>query len=249
MNYPPNPEYGTGIFRRRIAISCLADSVEVELEDCNHAFRLRLVHDGSLVTHIVADAIRYPLSTCGTAPEALSEFVGTPLSEWRRADLRRRSSPRKNCTHLYDMLGLGLAQIARREASRIYDVAIPDFDQSGAAEIRLDGCLMHQWVVSRTEVIQPTHLKGRPLASGFSRWAEEVFEGDRLEAAYVLQMGIFTAQGRRFDVDAMAGAPVAPTRIPLGACYSYQQEQIKNAVRCAGSTRDFTDDRELLRFV
>src|SRR5690554_1743196 len=163
MDYPSNLHYGSGIFRRRIAIACLDNRVKVELEDCNHAFRLQLHHNGAAITGVDVEAIRYPLSTCGNAASQLLEFIGASLLEGGRTQLRKLSCPKRHCTHLYDMLTLGIAQSSSPDATRTYDVVVPDFAECTTVEVYIDGRLIHQWVISRREVIKPGHLRGRPL--------------------------------------------------------------------------------------
>ena len=48
----PNPDYGKGVFRRRIFVRGEPGVVKVELEDGNHGFRVRLAHDGETVTDL-----------------------------------------------------------------------------------------------------------------------------------------------------------------------------------------------------
>ena len=45
-DYPLNPEYGEGCFRRHIRLRASESEVLAELEDHHHAFRLTLQHDG-----------------------------------------------------------------------------------------------------------------------------------------------------------------------------------------------------------
>lgn len=76
--YPANPDYGNGIYRRRIVLARRSTRVEARLEDSNHAFSLTLVHDGQHVTGVDGRALRYPLSTCPQAMTRLQKFVGLP---------------------------------------------------------------------------------------------------------------------------------------------------------------------------
>lgn len=58
MPYPANPNYGSGVFRRRISLIRQFNEVSVDLEDCNHAFRLWIKHDGSTVVEVKANLNR-----------------------------------------------------------------------------------------------------------------------------------------------------------------------------------------------
>jgi hypothetical protein len=256
MPYPRNPHYGNGVFRRRIALTRHDTFIDVQLEDCNHGFQLKLFHDGERVTDIQAQALRIPLSTCPGSVEALKKFIGLPLVA-QRQQLRELSASGQHCTHLYDMVGLAMAQALRGTAQRVYDIAIADFkseqtleDQQTTANVHCNAQLVHSWTITRTQVMAPAALNAKPLYKGFLRWATQLFTGDELEAAFVLQIGCFVAQGRFYDIEAIADQSVQPVRVPLGACYSYQPERIELAKRSAGSTRDFTQTPELLlRFV
>jgi len=91
MPYPLNPNYGAGIFRRRIALTRNDSHIDVRLEDCNHAFQLKLFHNDGHVTDIQARAIRHPLSTCpgaadGVRPESPGQHRGATLRDARAGD-------------------------------------------------------------------------------------------------------------------------------------------------------------------
>jgi hypothetical protein len=250
MPYPLNPRYGKGIFRRRIALVNYQYQVNVELEDCNHAFRLQLFHDGAHVTDIQANALRYPLSVCSGAADALAIFISRPLIATRQK-LRQLDDHRQQCSHLHDMLGLAMAQALRNSKKRVYDITLDDFDGPETnAKVLCDGKLVHDWRITTDSLVAPARFNGKPLFKGFAQWANTAFNDDELEAAFVIQMGAFVAKGRQYDIDGMAGETVAPTRIPLGSCYAYQEQRVGQAIRCADSSRDFTENPEqLLRFV
>lgn len=246
MPYPANPNYGSGVFRRRISLIRQFNEVSVDLEDCNHAFRLWIKHDGSTVVEVKALALRFPISTCPGATQGLNRFSGAPMTAGQDV-LREIGQPRKQCTHLYDMFCLGVAHAQRTATRRIYDVAIPDFSHDQTiASVFCDDRPVHQWCISKDRIIGPAPLTAKPLFHGFSTWAQQLFAGDSLEAASILRMGIFVARGRLYDIDAIAGTRIEPTRIPLGSCFSYQPERLVNATRMAGSTRDFTATPSLL---
>lgn len=249
MPYPKNPDYGSGIFRRRIALSRSTRLITAELEDCNHAFRLQLHFDDNKVTTIEAQAIRYPLSTCPFATAALEEFTGKTLTA-SRFELRDYSAPNIHCTHLYDLVGLCMNHALRHDPHRQYDIEIPDpVDAKSTARLYCNHQLVLEWEIEQHHINTPRHLAGKPVMKGFSYWAMSTFQGDALEAAFVLQMGYFVASARRYDINAMAGQQVGNQRIPLGACYSYSKGIIEQAIRMPNSMRDFTDNEaQLLKF-
>ncbi|MFM7785844.1 MAG: hypothetical protein ACKPE6_14570, partial [Gammaproteobacteria bacterium] len=96
---PLNPHYGTGCFRRAIRLWRIdAATVGAAVEDEPHAFALRLSHDGERVTGVEAEAVRFPLTTCPGATDALRSIIGAPLDP-RMSVLKQHADPRANCTH------------------------------------------------------------------------------------------------------------------------------------------------------
>ena len=131
----------------------------------------------------------------------------------------------------------------RDDAVSQYDIAIPDLvDGRTWAEAQLNGVVLHRWEIDREGIIGPDEVKGHPLQSGFSRWAAESYAGDNLEAAHVLQMGIFVSRAGHLDFKAMAakfpGIVLAPPNL-AGGCYSLQAERLHEALP-SHDLRDFT---------
>jgi hypothetical protein len=250
MSYIYNPLYGTGVFRRRIALRNQPGLVLAELEDCFHAFRVRLAHDGACVTKIESDTMRYPRTICAGAADVLQRFVGDPLSADQRV-IRQRQIPGEHCTHLYDLAWLAMAQALRGDAERIYDVEVPDArDDRTEAIVRRDGEEILRWQLEGTIVTGPAAIAGNALNENFGRWASAAYAGDTLEAAYVLQIGCFVAGTRRLDINAMGGRKTGHGRIKVGTCYAHQAERRKLGVSTEGMARDFTDTPEqLLQFL
>ena len=249
ISFPRNPDYGNGIFRRRICLDGQPGKVIAELEDCCHGFRCTVYHDGSKVTDIQAEAIRIPLTTCSGAIDPIKALIGLPLTSSMMA-IHRQFSPRANCTHLYDLTILAIAHCQRGNALRQYDIAVEDErDESATASIQRDGETILSWKTSQWTIQSPTVLINKPLHKGFSFWAIEHYNGDDREAAFALQKGYFVAQARIYDMDKLAGAPAASQTSMLGVCYSYSPEVVEQAFRTVDTTRDFTDTAEqLLKF-
>ena len=109
---PTNPDYGDGLYRRRIRLTALDREVTGELEDDCHGFRVRVSHDGAAVTDISADTLRVPLTTCSGAIRPLRALVGTRLHTPPPA-IVAAVDPRANCTHLYDLTLLAIAHLDR----------------------------------------------------------------------------------------------------------------------------------------
>lgn len=241
-----NPDYGKGVFRRRLRIEAKARRVDVALEDGNHGFRLTLHHDGQRVVDIVADAPRYPFATCPEAAQVLKRIVGCPLDE-DITQMRRRLVPGDNCTHLLDMALLAVAYASKSGLTRQYDITIVD-EQNGItlAQIDCNGERLHEWSIRDHVVEAPVSLAGGPMMKGFHPWASEMFSGQALEAAMVLHRGYFVAQSRRYLFDGYSG--VTDGR-PSDTCYSYNPKVVERALRINGSLRDFSlSPEKLLKF-
>jgi hypothetical protein len=245
-----NPDYGTGVFRRRIRLTGSNDKVFAELEDTNHGFRAHIYHDGIKVTAVEGEAIRFPLSTCGGAIEPIKALTGTPLNSPAK-DITVAVDPRANCTHLYDLAVLAIGHCSRGESVRQYDLEVDDPVGDEAAESRAycNGELILSWQVKEWALTEGPHT-GKPLYKGFSAWANEAFSGDKQEAAFALQKAYFVSQARRYKMDALAGTPANDQAAMNGVCFSYSPPNIDKAIRNANKTRDFSDFPErLLKFI
>lgn len=114
----PNPDYGTGCYRRRVRLQHLgAQTVLAEMEDDQHGFRITVQHDGHAITQIHSESLRIPMTTCGGAGDVLAQLVGVPLSDSPRS-LAAHANPRAHCTHQYDLLGLAITHARRNAVSQ-----------------------------------------------------------------------------------------------------------------------------------
>lgn len=247
-----NPEYGTRVYRRRIRIEKRGGEIVAGLEDTLHAFKLVVRHDGSVVTAIEGTWVRHPNGTCPGAVNQFAAYVGRTLTA-QRSVFRAYSDPRRQCSHFLDVLGLIFSQALREEEVRQFDVTVPDIvDGKTWAEVHVNGERLHRWQIDHERVLHPASLGGRSLHAGFGRWAAEAFEGDTLEAAHVLQMGIHVSFSGMLDFMAM-GARHKNSAVVMatmtGVCYATQPERIAGAVFCHDK-RDFTDrDDTMLQFL
>lgn len=241
-----NPNYGNGIFRRRVRLENRPGAVHAELEDCSHGFRLRIGHDGLAATTIAVETLRVPLSTCMEAGGPLAGIAGFSLdANWM--EFQRRFPAACNCTHLHDLAWWALQHASRGVVQRDYEVAVSDEGPQGSeCSVWRDGELLLQWQTARGTVTAPAEYAGGPMLRGFSAWATPRFEGDAYEAAIMLQRGYLVAQGRRYDKQASAGLSVGSHRERFGVCYSYSSGAVERAIVTSGSDRDFTQSRELL---
>lgn len=249
-----NPNYGKSIYRRRIRLIAEGNSVIGELEDTMHGFRSCVEHDGECVTTVTGDAIRYPLSSCPGALEPLQELVGVSIQSTAE-EINRQGNPFGNCTHLYDLSILAVAQARRLTLNTDlgdyqYDVEVHDETEAGSrATVSLNGERIHDWLTQRFQIVEPGPLAGNTLFQGFSAWAKQHFQGIELEAAHVLQKGYFVAQANRFDTNKLAGKPALIEESRRNVCYSFSDGTVENAIRLGTNARDFTDTPEqLLKF-
>lgn len=252
-NAPRNPNYGKGIFRRRIRLSKGEGFVKGELEDSSHAFKTTLHYDQSGITDVTAEAIRYPMTTCPGAVVPLRDFIGLPL-DLVAVDVARRTKPRIQCTHLFDLTVLAYSHIMRDEQQRVYDIELPDEDAEGnprVLKVFKDGELLIEWLVSEWRIIEPESLAGNSLHTGFSKWLEKVYADDeeKKEFAWLAQKGYLVSQARVFDVNKLAGTRKFVGPHMVGICHTYSEEQMKTAHHSYNSFIDFSDDAEsLLQF-
>jgi hypothetical protein len=249
FNYPLNPQFGKGIYRRRIRLSHENNYVLGELEDCNHGFSVRVYHDFSKVTSIEAQHHRIPFSTCGGAKDPLLALIGLPLGLTLQ-ELSAKIDTRANCTHWLDLTLLAISHISCCESVREYNIEVPDEMDTTKAKVYCNGNLIHQWQLKDWTILTPENLQGNTLFKGFSAWANAAFiEEDEKAAAFILQKGYFVSRARRFDLDKVAGESAKAHHMMAGACYSYSEPQASTAVRTNKTTRDFSNTpEELLLF-
>ena len=256
LNYPLNPRFGDGVFRRAIRLMKHPENdtdgcVIADMEDCNHGFSLTLTYAAGEVTGITPKARRVPFTTCPQAEQPLQQLVGQPLSHSTQA-LISQLDVSSHCTHWLDLALLAMAHAARDGVlQRQYRIDIPDETDSTLAEVSCNEQTVHRWQMRDWAIQAPTALAGNTLYRGFARWANATFaHEDEREAAFVLQKGYFVSRARRFDLPNMAGEAAAGHTIMVGACFTYSEPHINTAKRTSGTTRDFTDSEEtLLTFV
>lgn len=246
----PNPNYGTGAFRRRLRWWTAEGRVDVELEDSNHGFRLSLHHDGQRITDVTVDPVRYPFTTCPEAVRAVERIVGIGLDD--PVKLRERLPGGENCTHMADMALIAAAHARHLGMERRYDMTITD-ERDGVTQARIecDGEALFEWWVRANAIESPVALAGRPVMRGFYAWAVQTFVDEKsLEAAQALQRGFFVAQARRYSYLPVERHPAITDGMPRTSCYSYNTGAVERALRIQGSVRDYSGSAEgLLSFV
>jgi hypothetical protein len=241
----PNPDYGQGIYRRRIRMRASSGEVRADLFDDYHDMACTLRHDGTAVTAVRADIRRAPFSTCPGAIAAVDELVGISLRTSRR-HLYGDGRPQRNCTHIFDLAAFAINHAANAgegaEGGRVLDFIVPDLaGEGGWIEAHLDGEAIHRWRVGDDEmIIAPGEYAGRPMFGGFARWAEGEFGGIALELALHLQKVVLVARGRRYMIGQESGNSIRDEPERIGACYSFSEPQFSIARPNPDYVRDFT---------
>lgn len=246
-----NPDYGKGCYRRRVLLRHAdAHTVLAEMEDDQHGFRIRVEHNGDVVTRIYSEALRIPMTTCGDASAVLAQLAGVPLAASPRA-LGGHANPKAHCTHQYDLLGLAITHACRDVAVRQYDVVVHDAIE-GVQRITgdIDGCRAFDWSVRGHTIETDGIWSGVSIQRGFASWAEQHLSPDAFELALVVQRGLLVSTTRRVLIPPMAGMGLLDDPMTKGVCYSYNEPAINDAIRHGDNHRDFSDAPEqLLRFV
>jgi Protein of unknown function (DUF2889) len=223
-------------YRRRIRLDATPGRVAGDLEDDFHHFRVVVHHDGAHVTVCEGEALRFPWTSCASADAPLRAVVGAPLTP-RATALRGHTNPRANCTHLFDLTGLALAQAARGAGTRQYDIVVPDRVRGRTSPtIARDGTIVLRWELAGSDIESPDPFTGIGLRGSFIAWAESTLDPETAEAAIVLRRAAEISHGRDFDLDAYERAiDVGP--FMAGTCHTYQPGTMETALRVRGSTR------------
>ena len=247
----PNPDYGTGCYRRRVLLQNVdARTVLAEMEDDQHGFRITLKHNGDVVTDIHSESLRIPMTTCGGAGDVLAQLAGIPLSDSPRS-LAMHANPRAHCTHQYDLLGLAITQARRETPTRQYDIAIHD-EQDSVQRVtgEIDNEPAFDWQLRGHTIESDGVWQGINVQKGFAQWAEQHLPADRFELALIVQRGMLVSTTRRVLIPPMDGMGLLDDPMTKGVCYSYSEPVIQRAIRRGDNHRDFSQTPEqLLRFV
>lgn len=239
--FQPNPDYGQGIYRRRIRMWASAGEVRADLFDDYHHMACVLSHDGTIVTAIEADIRRAPFSTCPGASVAAGELIDMPLRAPRR-HLYGEGRPQRNCTHIFDLAAFAIAHAAARREAQVLDFIVPDLAAGGAwIEAHVDGEIQHRWKVGPDEIIMlPAEYAGRSMFGGFSRWAETRFHGMALDLALHLQKVVLVARGRRYLIAQESENSIRDEPERIGACFTFSEPRFSIAHPNSDYVRDFT---------
>lgn len=240
-HFLPNPEYGKGIYRRRLKFASDSEGSVAQVDDTHHSYWLVLDHDNVRITGVEAGFIRAPNTACPGAPAGLAALIGLPVRETASTILSRLPTT-SNCTHLADLACWSLAQLGRCAQ---WEVSVPDqVTKPVWIDIARDGKIQHQWQIADQEIVAPEPLAGQPLMKGFMAWASKEFQGNALVAATMLQRGLFVARGRKYVIDQGAPVPLSLAKGMTGMCWSYSGDRLERATGTTGYVRDFTNKLE-----
>jgi hypothetical protein len=250
---PPRPDAlaepigsEAGTFRRVIAIDCRDGVIRGDLEDDFHGFGVTLTHDGGVIVDAQGRAGRFPWLTCAEAPGALVALVGAPLSPDPTA-LFRHTDPRQQCTHLFELACLAVAEAAQGgDRETLFEAEVTD-PAAGPRVARLfrNGDLAMEWRLEGQAIVWPAAYAGRTIADFSSRTISGLAPG-LASITLIMRRVAGLALGRGFNVDAFASA-AALERPP--ACYSLQAANAPRALRMTGSVWTWPDRATLVTAV
>ena len=228
------------IFRRKIIVEAMSDTVHAGIEDDFHHYEIVLTHDGTVVTGATAKSIRTPFVTCAEASGQLALLTGHAIGT-RPSGL---PDPHHQCTHMFELAVVALAQAARG-GPRQYDVAVPHRPFGGitTATLHRDGDLIFDWTLDGDAVTAPPAYAGQNVRT-LARWAESICDDETLEAIRVLRRGIHVSTGR--SVPQAQSVNAVDFQQVRGACYVFQPVRVERGVRGADNLRDFSGDADAL---
>jgi Protein of unknown function (DUF2889) len=241
--------YQQGSYRRRIRlVTPESGMVEGGLEDDFHHFEVTLRHDGERVLDVDARSVRWPWSTCPAAAGPLRALTGMALSE-RCLAVGEHTSPKMNCTHMFDLAGLAVAHAARGDERRQYDAEVPFAERAAGKPmvVRLwrDDQPTLEWTIEGRSITSPVPYDSAPWQGGFFRWADATLPVDESEAAIVLRRACEIGMGRGMDLDSVDRAEEL-AELMRGVCYTMQPAVITTSLRNKRTIRDFSDSPEKL---
>ncbi len=242
MKRTPYQTYGSCIYRREMSVKTRPGVAVGEMIDDFHHFRASIYHDGKTVQKVLAEALRPPWSTCVQTVETIKALEGMPLNPSLRA-AGRHTPIKAQCTHMFDAAALAIARLGRNLGDVIYSIAIPDRDKNKqtSVEVKRDGELLFHWQLDDNTIAGPDPYAGQLIiGGGLAGWAEKTLDVDLLEATLLTQRACLISQGRAVDLDSYVHAEEVHGGA-TGACHTFTQGTVEQAVRIVGSVRDLTD--------
>jgi hypothetical protein len=220
-------------YRRRVRIDPQPLRATAWLEDDFHHFGVELIHDGEVVTEVVAHAPRFPWSTCPAAGAYLqARFHGAPLASFGEGE-----DQRSHCTHFYD-LALAAARHALDDGPLVYDISVDEADPAGPlAELSINGDPTLQWRMGAAG--ERDGVPGGDMAA-FAQWTRALPPA-LAEAGMMFRRAAPISGGRRINLEAYRTADEVGQK---GVCYTFQPERAASSARVIGAIRDFSEHPE-----
>lgn len=241
-HYPPNPAYGTGIFRRRLRFATDAGMVHAALTDPYHAMWVRLTLRDGLIAGVDAGIDRAPKTVCPGATRALRELEGMAIGTAAgRAFADGRAG--RNCTHLLDLARAGLGCHQRAEGAHVLDLTVPDPDASGRSRItaEVDGTPVHAWTLDAGHLTDDSGQSCGAFGADFLPLMRARFTGIKLEAARALRLAVFVAAGRAYVTDGPNPVRAMDETDRHGDCFAFSPPVLDFSRDNIGYVQDFTE--------
>lgn len=225
-------------FRRVLYVVARENEVRAELEDDFHRFRVTIRYGDGCVSAIRGEALRYPWTSCPGAARPLQTLVGMTLDRAPDA-VYRHADGRLQCTHMFELAGVAIAQATRAEGKRLYEMCVTDpVNGIRFAQLIQDGTEQLKWAV-RDEIVGSNDRFDGKTFKEVGRWAAENGSDAIAEPALLLRRAARLSVARQIDVDSYSTAADMQRN---AICHSYQPDIAPNALRVTGSHRDFDSD-------
>ncbi len=243
------PGYGAGSYWRSIQLFADEAGAWGELIDDFHHFTVCLQHNGKRILSVGGEGIRVPWTTCPSAKAPLDDLVGAPLGA-SLPEAWKRSDPRQQCTHWFDLACLAWVQATRfcstGQRQRVYRIQLPDLqDGSSRPVLWRDGQRIMEWSIAGLRIVDASPGQFSQLSLRGEAWtsvlqgARGPLDEDVAEAALTLRRGVFIGLGRQYDFDRIQTASqFAP--VVGGACHTFNQDRLESVQKFPNTVRDFT---------
>jgi hypothetical protein len=155
----------------------------------------------------------------------------------------------QQCTHMFDMMRMGIVHAAKNRADRRYDVIIKDQPTGPQlGELLLNGECIFALTVADNVIESPENYRGGNLVRGFGAWAKTHVAATDLEYVFMLQRSFFIAHGRRSDYSVFDNKLASQSGMREGVCYASQSALYAQSIRL-DTSKDYSHTPEqVLRF-
>jgi hypothetical protein len=219
-------------YHRRIEMASTPTSIDAEMEDHHHHFRVHLDLKNGVIAKVETTAVRAPWTTCATGAAALERMNGLTIAE--ATDPRTWGDDRSaHCTHAADLALLAVRHAT--DATCRYDATFtPANAHHRTATLTRDGTEVMRWTLDGAAVTEP--FGNLPLdRHAFLPWIRANLDEEGIEHAMILRRAATIAMGNAFDLDAFATA--ADVHPADNTCHTYRVEIASIARRNKGSSR------------